>query len=120
VDTGWSPKPPCAASNIFKLIGMAGLGSAQADTYTLSMSYDSKGLKVTDLRKGLIGLATRDENCNWVNAVDVNTGGAKQFVLGPWNASYGLGTYGVDQKTKTVWAVVNYEGEFAVAPFSAE
>jgi len=120
VDTGWSPKPPCAASNIFKLIGMAGLGSAQADTYTLSMSYDSKGLKVTDLRKGLIGLATRDENCNWVNAVDYNIGGTKKFVFGPWDASYGLGSYGVDQKTKTAWAVVNYASEVAVAPFSTE
>ena len=57
---------------------------------------------------------------NWVNAVDFNIGGTKQFVLGPWNASYGLGTYGVDQKTKTAWAVINYQGDFAVAPFSAE
>jgi hypothetical protein len=28
---------------------------------------------------------------------------------------YGLGTYGVDTKTKTAWAVINYNGEFAVA-----
>ena len=41
---------------------MAGLGSSKTDTYTLSMSYNTKGLKVTDLRKGLIGLATRHED----------------------------------------------------------
>jgi hypothetical protein len=121
VDTGWSPKACCTASNILTLRGMASnLGSSQTDVYTLSMSYDSKGLKATDLKKGLIGMATRDENCNWVNAVDYNIGGTKKFVFGPWDASYGLGSYGVDQKTKTAWAVVNYEGEFAVAPFSTE
>jgi hypothetical protein len=120
VDTGWFPKNASTASNILILQGIAGLGSSKTDAYTLSMSYNSKGLKTTDLRKGLIGLATRDENGNWVNAVDFNTGGAKQFVLGPWSASYGLGTYGVDQKTKTAWAVINYQGDFAVALFSAE
>ena len=28
---------------------------------------------------------------------------------------YGLGAYGVDPASKTAWAVVNYNGEFAVA-----
>jgi len=82
------------------------------------MSYNTKGLKTADLKKGLVGLATRDENGNWVNAVDFNIGGTKQFVLGPWNASYGLGTYGVDQKTKTAWAVINYQGDFSIASFN--
>jgi hypothetical protein len=120
VDTGWFPKNVSTASNILKLQGIAGLGCSQTDTYTLSMSYNTKGLKTTDLKKGLIGLATRDENGNWVNAVDFNTGGTGKFVFGPWSASYGLGTFGVDQKTKTAWAVINYQGDFAVAPFSAE
>ena len=115
VNTGWFPKTPCTASNVFKLKGMAGLGTSHTDTYALSMSYDPKGLKTADLKKGLIGLATQVENCNWVNAVDLNSGGSKQFILGPWNPSYGLGTYGIDQKTKTAWAVINHNGDFAVA-----
>jgi hypothetical protein len=36
-------------------------------------------------------------------------------VTGPWKASYGLGTYGVDPGTKTVWAVLNYNADFAAA-----
>ena len=120
VDTGWFPQNTSTASNILRLQGIAGFGSSQTDTYTLSLSYNTKGLKTSDLKKGLIGVATRDEDGNWINAVDFNTGGTKQFVLGPWSASYGLGTFGVDQKTKTAWAVVNYQGDFAVAPFSAE
>ena len=118
VDTGWFPKNVSTASNILRLQGIAGLGSSQTDTYALSMSYNTKGLKTADLKKGLVGLATRDENGNWVNAIDFNIGGTKQFVLGPWNASYGLGTYGVDQKTKTAWAVINYQGDFSIASFN--
>jgi hypothetical protein len=29
-----------------------------------------------------------------------------------------LGTYGVDQKTKTAWAVINYQGDFSIASFN--
>ena len=42
---------------------------------------------------------------------------APAFVLGAWNASYGLGTFGVDPATNTAWAVVNHAGRFAVARF---
>ena len=41
----------------------------------------------------------------------------KKFVVGPWKAEYGLGTYGVDPKTNTAWAVINYNSDFAVAGF---
>jgi hypothetical protein len=37
-------------------------------------------------------------------------------VNGPWQSSYGLGTYGVDASTSTAWAVINYNGDFVVAP----
>ena len=37
------------------------------------------------------------------------------FVLGPWKAKYGLGTYGIDPASHTAWAVVNYDGSFAVS-----
>ena len=56
-----------------------------------------------------------DANGAWVNAVNLNTGGTKKFVAGPWQFGYGLGTYGVDPVSKTAWAVINSNGEFAVA-----
>ena len=46
---------------------------------------------------------------------DLNTGKANHpmFVDGPWKASYGLGTYGVSGDS--TWAVINYQGQFAIA-----
>ena len=105
------------ASNILKLQGMADLGTEQTDTYALSLSYDHRRLLPIQLSKGLLGLVTRDEKGHWANAVDMNFGGTKNFVLGPYQSGYGLGTYGVDLKKRTVWAVINYAGDFAVAGF---
>ena len=51
----------------------------------------------------------------WVNAVDVNDGGTRHFVVGPYKSTYGLGTYGVDPHTHTAWAVIDHGGKFAVA-----
>jgi hypothetical protein len=49
-----------------------------------------------------------------VNAVDLDVGGAKKLVRGPWRAAYGLGTYGFDARTHTAWAVINHDGQFRV------
>ncbi|HET6491170.1 MAG TPA: hypothetical protein VFG28_15545, partial [Syntrophales bacterium] len=105
------------ASNIFTLKGMADLGSEQTDTYALSLSYDHHRLLPIQLGKVLLGLVTKDEGGRWVNAVDRNVGGTKKFVLGPYKSGYELGTYGVDLKARTVWAVINYNGDFAAAGF---
>jgi hypothetical protein len=122
VDTGWSPKTPGAASDILTLWGMASsLGSVKTDTYTLSLSYDPRcGVTQQELKSGLFGLATKDANGDWINAVAKNFGGTGKFVLGPSNPSYGLGTYGVDSSTHTAWAVINYNSDFAVARFEEE
>jgi hypothetical protein len=37
-----------------------------------------------------------------------------RFIAGPWKSTYGLGTYGIDFATRTVWAVVSHAGTFAV------
>jgi hypothetical protein len=79
------------------------------------MSYDETRLLSLKPGDGRFGLATRDAGGKWVAAVDGNFGGTKRFVMGPWRAGYGLGTYGVDPKTRTAWAVINHEGEFAVS-----
>ncbi len=126
VNTGWAPKNngtrKCSddpESDILTLWGMADLGTEQADTFVLSMSYDHHRLLPVQFGHGLLGLATPDEKGNWVNAVDMNfgDGSVKKFVLGPYNSSYGLGTYGIDLKKHTAWAVINYDGDFAVAGF---
>jgi len=125
VDTGWTPKTVATpkgygetASDILTLWGMADLGSEQTDEYTLSMSYDPAKSCPEHLGKGLFGLATKDTGGNWINAVDKNVGGTNKFVMGPWKQGYKLGTYGVDPGTKTAWAVVNYNSDFAIAKFS--
>jgi hypothetical protein len=55
----------------------------------------------------------------WALAVDVNDGGTKTFVLGPWDKSYGLDAYGVDLNDNTAWAVVNHASDFAVGAVPA-
>jgi hypothetical protein len=136
VNTGWAPKSgDNLRSDILTLWGMADSlatnftdstnsnyhymyvvpNTTLTDTYTLSMSYE-KGHK-NKFGEGTFGIAAQDAYGNWVNAVSLNFGGTITFVEGPWNSSYGLGTYGVDTDTKTVWAVVNYNADFAVAGF---
>jgi hypothetical protein len=112
VNTSWdlNEKNDSLHSNILTLTGMADFNSMTADTYALSMSCNDK-MSEKDPK---YYLAARDSNGRFVNAVDLNDGGAKKFVNGPWDASYGLGTYGVDKAANTVWAVVNFNGTFAV------
>ncbi len=116
VDTGWTPATgEIFTSNIFTLWGMAGsLGSGQTDVYTLSMTYDDDRVNGLHLGNGGFRLAAKDADGNWVKAVDKNLGGARKFIKGAWRPGYELGTYGVDPFTKTAWAVINYDGDFAV------
>jgi hypothetical protein len=117
VDTGWAPQTGGTSSNILTLWGMTNsLGSTQTDTYTLSMSYDPNSVNINQAKNGFVGLATPGASGKWVNAVSKNTGGTPKFVSGPWQSSYGLGTYGVDTSTNTAWAVINYNSNFVVAP----
>jgi hypothetical protein len=118
VDTGWSHERRDTASNILTLWGMASsLGSDQTDVYTLSMNYNLKRVRPEHLGNGLFGLATKDADGTWINAVDRNFGGIKKFVLGAWEPGFELGTYGVDPRTHTAWAVINHNSDFAVAQF---
>ena len=115
VNTGWvaNPDPVKLKSDILSLWGMSELGAdGLTDTYVLSMSIDFR--RMVHLGNGGIGIATYVDG-EWVNAVDENTGGTKNFVLGKYKPKYGLGTYGVDPSTKTAWAVLNYNADFAVA-----
>ena len=146
VDTGWSPKSADTASDILTLWGLHdSLGTAwtspydpakplvspsgykwtlrgdQTDTYVLSMSYPAGALPVVQSGgaqpSGLFGLATRDAEGHWINAVEANFGGEGSFVQGPWVEGDPLGTYGIDAANHVAWAVVNHQGDFAVAKF---
>ncbi len=122
---GWCERYPAhiwnpdfdLASDILKLQGMTDLGATHTDTYVLSLSYDHHRLLPIQLGKGLLGLVTRDDKGHWINAVDKNQGGTKNFVLRPYKSGDGLGTYGIDLKAGTVWAVINHDGDFAAAGF---
>jgi hypothetical protein len=116
VDTGWSFRTPALYSDIFSLWGMTS-GSSRTDVYTLSMNYDYVIVSPSQVSSGLLGLATKDQNGNWVNAADKNSGGSKSFVVGPWNSGYSLGTYGIDSATHTAWAVINYSGDFSISRY---
>ena len=114
VNTGWvkNPHPLKLKSDILSLWGMGELGSEQTDTYVLSMNLNFR--RISQIIDGRLGIATY-VNGKWVNAVNENFGGRKRFVVGPYSENYGLGTYGVDPVTRTAWAVLNYNADFAVA-----
>jgi len=115
VDSAWDAATCATTGSILTLWGTSDLGSASGDTIALSMSFDRSAVSDATLVSGGFGLATQDSAGNWTNGVAQNVGGTPAFVLGAWNASYGLGTFGVDPATNTAWAVVNHAGRFAVA-----
>ena len=116
VNTGWKPALPGMSSDILDLSGMAlTLGGTQTDQYVLSMSYKQGApLKHAARMSSKFGLLARDSSGKWVKAVSLNSTGTPTFVPGAYSPSYTIGTYGVDQATRTAWAVLDYNGEFAV------
>ena len=102
-------------SNILKLHVMADLAATETDTYALSLSYDHHRMLPEQIKECVLALVARDRKGKWVNAVNLNTGGTKNFVLGPYKSGSALGTYGFDPNTRTVWAVIDYDGDFAAA-----
>ncbi len=124
VNTGWTAKPDSKlASDIFSLWGMAEFGTDETDVYVLEMSYLDKRVKGKHLGNAGYRLSGLDKNGQWVNAVNLNIGAknpkGQKFVQGPWKPGYKLGTYGIDMAKGTVWAVINYNADFAVVGGSA-
>ncbi|MGC9964571.1 MAG: metallophosphoesterase [Syntrophobacteraceae bacterium] len=108
-----------AVSDVLTLVGAASAAIEQnhnpANTFNsddpvaIIMTYDA-----SVNRNDMIALGTMNNHGKWVNAVDLNFGGAKNFVPGPWTEGTPLGSYGFDPKTHTAWAVVNHDSDFAV------
>jgi hypothetical protein len=126
VNTGWTAKPTPLFSDILSLWGMADFDTEKTDGYALSMKYTfvngAEFMKASsDILKGKAGIAALDKNGNWVNAVDLNVGSSyKKFVYGPYQSYYALGTYGLNYQTGEVWAVINYNADFALADFAVK
>jgi len=121
VGTGWrtgtTGELPTVSGNILTLWGMElAMGNRLTAPYALSLSYPATINKDTVVA-GKFGIVTKDSLGVWKNAADNVIGGTKSFVVGPWQSSYTAGTYGADTAAHTVWAVENYNGEFAVAKF---
>ncbi len=109
VNTGWATNDGSCRSNILTLWGMADFGTPDVThVFALSMSYNPA-------TTGSCALMSKNGNGEWVHAADLNSGaGSTKFVAGPFKETYGLGTYGIDFSTKTVWAVINHASSFAV------
>jgi hypothetical protein len=117
VSTGWRAAAGGVQSDVLTIRGMArSLGSGLTDAYTISMGYAASAPGAGG-KDGRFGIVARDAGGNWVNAADRNYGGAKKLVPGPWTPGCKLGSYGVDTESGTAWAVINYNGDFAVGKF---
>ena len=112
VTTAWKASDSGSLySDILSLNGMVDIPSgAYTDPYVLSLTYTGT-LPVNS------GIMTRNASGLWVNAATQNFGSTSVFISGPWQASYALGTYGVDTATHTAWAVLNINGDFAVGTY---
>jgi hypothetical protein len=120
VNTGWAPAQPGNFSDKLTLWGLADIGTSRTDRIVVSMSYQAASVTDAQINSGLFCLCSPSASGGWGNAVDANVGGTTIFVNGPWTSAYGLGAYGVDKATGTVWAVVNHAGEFAVTLLGLE
>jgi hypothetical protein len=129
VNTGWTRGDRSKASHILSLWGIrdnlsyydASLTGSlpnsdynnRCDAFTLSLSFGHREEHVAQFLNGRFGLAAKNWEGRWVNAVDLNASGTKKPRVGMWQQGDPLGTYGIDPVSRTVWAVIDYDGEFA-------
>jgi fibronectin-binding autotransporter adhesin len=135
--------PSNLADDVLNLSGMSSTPGVhpQTDPFVLQMRYNQNllgGDESLIAANGLLNLVWLDPDFNqrnglWVNATAGNFGTGLpgevfQNYQGSWDAfaaAHGvtdanvgnfLGSYGVDTATHTVWAVVNFNGQFSVVP----
>ena len=112
---------PALISDVVQLV-LEG-NSGQTDPFVLQMTYNPALLPLGAGSEGQwaanegIYLGWLD-NGTWVNAVTGNYGTNNDYFvgIGAWNGNTTLGDWGVNTANHTVWAVVNYNGDFAVVP----
>jgi len=94
-------------SDVFEVAGLEkSLTTDSADTFVLQLSYQAGSIPGFYSLDGL-RLAEVDDNGAWT-VLEGN------IIMGAWNAGYGLGTYGIDTATSTLWGVLDHQGQFAV------
>lgn len=113
----WLTQTSDTASDIMQLTNTA--GTAQV----LSLTY-APGVTPATPQDAYLGWFDAGTTNSWVNAVAGNSGGAAGFFQGSWldyvaanpgaTPTSALGTYGHDSTTRTVWAAVNHNSDFAV------
>ncbi len=114
VNTGWAPRTSSTLSDVVTLWGMYDVAVTTTDTYAVSVSYDPTTVTTAAINAGhpaYLATSIKDANGNitgWTKAAN------GRFLVGPWNAKYPLGTYGIDTVKNIAWAVVNQAGDFAV------
>ena len=118
---------PGLLSDVVDLTGMSldGSGTGQTCPFVLQMTYDpdllpggaAKEAARASGRHILLGCLDQVTG-EWENAIDGDIGTANDdFVgVGAWSGDTTLGDWGVNTANHTVWAVVNYDGDFAVVP----
>ncbi|MCX7725757.1 MAG: metallophosphoesterase [Chitinispirillaceae bacterium] len=112
INTGWKKKEELTnsdsiCSDILRLWGIEnGIGTDIGDVYVLSMSYSN------DI-KGALAIMLRNSNGEWIKPASMDVSNSK-FIIGQWKSSYGLGFYGIDPATKTVWVVLKRGGILAL------
>ncbi len=118
VQTGWiGRKEANLFSDILWLDGLADPGNTRTDPYVLSMTFDPGKRAKKELLGGNFGLASIDEQGRAGNAAAATGATDLKFVAGPWKQGYPAGTWGVDLRHHTVWAVLEGNGKFAAAVF---
>ncbi|MCC7493253.1 MAG: metallophosphoesterase [Fimbriimonadaceae bacterium] len=112
VTTGWQPAPlPALVSDVVSLWGMRiRPRSPRSNPYCLALSYDTA--RVPAAQAGRLTLLVRTSR-GWVPAVSRNTAGRPRYVEGAYT-NQPLGTAGVLAEAGRVWAVLDYDGDFAV------
>jgi hypothetical protein len=127
VEAWWAPKKSlknaAALSDVLTLVGAASTAIIQDHNTQISPNANDPVVVIMSY-SGTLGsneqpvLCSMDDEGNWVNAVSLNYGGtpAASPVTGPWSAAgnYGLGSWGFDTASKTAWAVVDHDSDFAV------
>lgn len=110
VNFGWMATKDGLVSDVLYLGGMDDNLDNVADPFVLTMSYDETLAGDESMLRLMYEL-----NGRWVVAAEASTEGMPTFVAGEWLAGYGIGTYGVDTAANEVWAVIDRNGQFAVA-----
>jgi hypothetical protein len=105
ITTAWKDSQRGLVSSILMLDGMNELGVERTGKYILSMSLASVA--------GTARLVAQTETGEWVDAASL-TAGEPTAISGAASISYNVGTYGIDSASGTVWAVLDYDGTFAI------